>query len=290
MQKQMKSAIIALAACMAIPAMAQKTDLVNPIIGTNGMGHTFPGACAPFGIVQVSPDTDTIPHNINGVYQPRVYEYCAGYQHKDSSIVGFSHTHFNGTGHSDLGDILLIKAPSISSHSFYYLGKLLRIIPKNGKESKPDWPSIEIEWYYQKSELTRNKTNQLDNSQVYNSLSEDEVFATNHKDIIFIETVVGKAKVLTLEEYDKYSTDENPNENIFFSRATYDPLTTEIEPAIDKWKTYCYCQMPYNPNLKYICCDKCGNWIHEKCIGKKFANCCIRINDYISWYAISKKF
>lgn len=108
MQKQMKSVIIALAACMAIPAMAQKTDLVNPIIGTNGMGHTFPGACAPFGIVQVSPDTDTIPQNIDGVYQPRVYEYCAGYQHKDSSIVGFSHTHFNGTGHSDLGDILLM--------------------------------------------------------------------------------------------------------------------------------------------------------------------------------------
>ena len=59
---------------------------VNPIIGTNGMGHTFPGACAPFGIVQLSPDTDTVPHNIDGVYQPRVYEYCAGYQHKDSTI------------------------------------------------------------------------------------------------------------------------------------------------------------------------------------------------------------
>ena len=45
---------------------------------------------------------------INGTYQPRVYEYCAGYQHRDSSIVGFSHTHFNGTGHSDLGDILIM--------------------------------------------------------------------------------------------------------------------------------------------------------------------------------------
>ena len=81
---------------------------VNPIIGTNGMGHTFPGACAPFGIVQLSPDTDTVPHNIDGKYQPRVYEYCAGYQHKDSTIVGFSHTHFSGTGHSDLGDILVM--------------------------------------------------------------------------------------------------------------------------------------------------------------------------------------
>ena len=82
--------------------------LVNIFIGTNGMGHTFPGACYPYGAVQLSPDTDTIPHNIDGVYQPRVYDYCAGYQYRDSSIVGFSHTHFSGTGHSDLGDILIM--------------------------------------------------------------------------------------------------------------------------------------------------------------------------------------
>ena len=89
-------------------AQTNVVDLVNPIIGTNGMGHTFPGACVPFGLVQLSPDTDTIPHNVDGKYQPRSYEYCAGYQHKDSSIVGFSHTHFSGTGHSDLGDILIM--------------------------------------------------------------------------------------------------------------------------------------------------------------------------------------
>ena len=81
---------------------------VDPMIGTNGMGHTFPGACYPFGIVQLSPDTDTVPHNIDGVYQPEAYRYCAGYQHGDSTIVGFSHTHFSGTGHSDLGDVLLM--------------------------------------------------------------------------------------------------------------------------------------------------------------------------------------
>ena len=42
----------------AISALAQ-VQYVNPIIGTDGMGHTFPGACVPFGIVQLSPDTDT---------------------------------------------------------------------------------------------------------------------------------------------------------------------------------------------------------------------------------------
>lgn len=95
---------------LTLDTMAQNklTDKVNPVIGTNGMGHTFPGACFPFGMVQLSPDTDTIPHNIDGVYQNKVYEYCAGYQHKDNTIVGFSHTHLSGTGHSDLGDILLM--------------------------------------------------------------------------------------------------------------------------------------------------------------------------------------
>ena len=83
------------------------SDWVNPFIGTAGMGHTFPGACAPFGIVQLSPDTDTIPHNIDGKYQPRAYQYCAGYCHEDPTIVGFSHTHLSGTGHSDLGDLLI---------------------------------------------------------------------------------------------------------------------------------------------------------------------------------------
>jgi len=89
-------------------AGAQVSRYVNPMIGTTGMGHCFPGACAPFGAVQLSPDTDTVPHNIGGKYQPRAYDYCAGYQYTDNTIVGFSHTHLSGTGHSDLGDILVM--------------------------------------------------------------------------------------------------------------------------------------------------------------------------------------
>src|SRR5260221_1989218 len=81
---------------------------VRPIIGTQRMGHTYPGATVPFGMVQLSPDTDTIPYEQNGKYNPDVYKYCAGYQYDDKSIVGFSHTHFSGTGHSDLGDFLIM--------------------------------------------------------------------------------------------------------------------------------------------------------------------------------------
>ena len=81
---------------------------VNPLIGTQKMGHTFPGATVPFGSVQLSPDTDQQPHNVNGIYNKDAYKYCAGYQYDDTSIVGFSHTHFSGTGHSDLGDFLIM--------------------------------------------------------------------------------------------------------------------------------------------------------------------------------------
>ncbi|MFT3904029.1 MAG: GH92 family glycosyl hydrolase [Niabella sp.] len=82
---------------------------VNPLIGTAKMGHTYPGATVPFGAVQLSPDTDTIPYaGADGKYTGTAYKYCAGYQYDDPTIVGFSHTHFSGTGHSDLGDFLIM--------------------------------------------------------------------------------------------------------------------------------------------------------------------------------------
>ncbi len=81
---------------------------VKPIIGTQRMGHTYPGATVPFGMVQLSPETDTINYEENGHYNPKVYAYCAGYQYDDHTITGFSHTHFSGTGHSDLGDFLVM--------------------------------------------------------------------------------------------------------------------------------------------------------------------------------------
>ena len=97
---------------LSASAQCQKTEnlvqYVNPIIGTQRMGHTYPGATVPFGMVQLSPDTDTIPYENNGHYNPDVYKYCAGYQYDDKTIVGFSHTHFSGTGHSDLGDFLIM--------------------------------------------------------------------------------------------------------------------------------------------------------------------------------------
>jgi len=74
---------------------------VDPFIGTGGEGHTFPGATVPFGMIQLSPDTQIKPRK-------EAYGWAAGYRYDDRTIVGFSHTHFSGTGHSDLGDVLLM--------------------------------------------------------------------------------------------------------------------------------------------------------------------------------------
>ncbi len=100
----------------SILCSGQDTDLlkyVNPFIGTDRMGHTYPGATVPFGMVQLSPDTDTLPYDVNGRYNSDVYKYCAGYQYGDSTIVGFTHTHFSGTGHSDLGDIMIMPTTGV---------------------------------------------------------------------------------------------------------------------------------------------------------------------------------
>jgi predicted alpha-1,2-mannosidase len=109
----MKKIFSALLICAGLHAAAQNThenlvQYVKPIIGTQRMGHTYPGATVPFGMVQLSPETDTASYELNGKYNPKVYEYCAGYQYEDKTIVGFSHTHFSGTGHSDLGDFLIM--------------------------------------------------------------------------------------------------------------------------------------------------------------------------------------
>ena len=110
----MKRLFFSIIAALPVLASAQSkisdnlVQYVHPIIGTQRMGHVYPGATVPFGMVQLSPETDTASYELNGKYNPDVYKYCAGYQYDDKTIVGFSHTHFSGTGHSDLGDFLVM--------------------------------------------------------------------------------------------------------------------------------------------------------------------------------------
>ena len=73
------------------------TRYVDPFIGTGGTGHTFPGACAPFGMVQPSPVTGF-----------GSWAYCSEYIYDDSEILGFTQNHLNGTGCPDLGNVLIM--------------------------------------------------------------------------------------------------------------------------------------------------------------------------------------
>jgi predicted alpha-1,2-mannosidase len=79
---------------------------VNPLIGTGGHGHTYPGATMPFGMMQLSPDT-----RLDG------WDGCSGYHYSDNYIYGFSHTHLSGTGVSDYGDILLMPTNEINFYN-----------------------------------------------------------------------------------------------------------------------------------------------------------------------------
>ena len=84
---------------------AQKSSLVNPFVGTDAHGHTYPGVTAPWGMVQLSPDT-----RLSG------WDGCSGYHYSDSVIYGFSHTHLSGTGCEDLCDILF--TPTVHSRTW----------------------------------------------------------------------------------------------------------------------------------------------------------------------------
>ncbi|MEX6688533.1 GH92 family glycosyl hydrolase [Danxiaibacter flavus] len=114
--RKLLSALLLLATGAEATAQQSGENLVQyvkPIIGTQRMGHVYPGATYPFGMVQLSPDTDTLSYEKDGKYNGDMYKYCAGYQYDDKTIVGFSHTHFSGTGHSDLGDFLIM--PTVGS-------------------------------------------------------------------------------------------------------------------------------------------------------------------------------
>lgn len=98
------AALAAAAGALAPRAWAEQTapgaDLcrhVDPFIGTGGHGHTYPGATVPFGMIQLSPDTDNAR-----------WDACSGYHHDDTSILGFSHTHLSGTGVGDMMDVLVV--------------------------------------------------------------------------------------------------------------------------------------------------------------------------------------
>ncbi|WP_035141556.1 GH92 family glycosyl hydrolase [Flavobacterium daejeonense] len=120
------------------------TSYVNPFIGTDGPGNTYPGATVPYGMVQLSPDI-----GIPG------WDRIAGYFHKDSIITGFSHMHLTGTGAGDLYDILVMPTNSrfvkrIKSNNFMPFSSFSHLKEK----ASPGYYAVELLDFDIKAELT----------------------------------------------------------------------------------------------------------------------------------------
>lgn len=99
-------AVLFLVGCAASAvAETRLSDYVQPFVGARGEGNTFPGPSAPFGMIQISPDTDVTN-----------WDTDSGYEYTDPTIMGFSLTHLSGTGCPDLGDFLFM--PQVGAPAF----------------------------------------------------------------------------------------------------------------------------------------------------------------------------
>lgn len=116
------------------------TRYVNTFIGAADNGHTFPGACMPFGMVQTSPVTGAVG-----------WRYCSEYTYQDSLIWGFTQTHLNGTGCMDLGDILVMPVTGTRSRAF---DSYRSHFSKDKETATPGYYTVELSDPNVKAELT----------------------------------------------------------------------------------------------------------------------------------------
>ncbi|AZQ62124.1 glycoside hydrolase family 92 protein [Flammeovirga pectinis] len=121
------------------------TNYVNPFVGTDGPGNTYPGATVPHGMVQLSPD--------NGYGG---WDRIAGYFWPDSTIAGFSHTHLTGTGAGDLYDILVMPLNSKSNRTIVENGNVrpVSLFSHDQEHAEPGFYSVDLLDYDIQAEMT----------------------------------------------------------------------------------------------------------------------------------------
>ena len=116
------------------------TQYVNTFIGAADNGHTFPGACRPFGMIQTSPVTGAVG-----------WRYCSEYVYEDSVIWGFTQTHLNGTGCMDLGDILVMP---VTGNRHRAWNGYRSSFQKNSESATPGYYTVTLDEPGVKAELT----------------------------------------------------------------------------------------------------------------------------------------
>ncbi len=117
------------------------------MIGSDYHGNVFVGASVPFGMVQLGPTN-----------MSKGWHWCSGYHYSDSTIIGFAHTHLNGTGIGDLGDILIMPTtgkPTTSKGTFSDLSKgYVSKFSHSEEKVQPGYYSVLLQKYGIKAELT----------------------------------------------------------------------------------------------------------------------------------------
>ncbi len=192
---------------------------VDPFIGTGGHGHTFPGATAPFGMVQVSPDNGTAG-----------WDWCSGYHITDSIISGFGQLHLSGTGIGDLADLLLM--PTNKEMDLSFFGKTRDSLPytsgfsHNQEQASAGYYSVDLEDPQVKVELTANDYVSF-HKYTYNqgnpSFILDLGYAVNWDKPL--ETGITKEGNTRLVGH-RFSTGWAKNQKVFFVIETSAPITT----------------------------------------------------------------
>ncbi len=129
--------------CCSQWAYAQRLiQYVDPFIGTGGHGHTYPGAAAPFGLMQLSPDT-----RLEG------WDGCSAYHYSDSIVYGFSHTHLSGTGVSDYADLLIMPFHPNSKKQDHH-GRIFSHFTHQKEQAQPGYYAVDLLDYQIQAQLT----------------------------------------------------------------------------------------------------------------------------------------
>ncbi|MFC4653871.1 GH92 family glycosyl hydrolase [Rheinheimera marina] len=143
-------ALLSLAACASQTADSPKNtansplSYVDPLIGTGGHGHTFPGAVVPFGMVQLSPDNPS-----------KGWDWTSGYHYSDDTLLGFSHTHLSGTGVGDMLDLLVMPfRGDYLKRERDDKGRIFTKYSHQGEVAQPGYYALELPAEQVKAELT----------------------------------------------------------------------------------------------------------------------------------------
>lgn len=193
------------------------SDYVNPLIGTDGHGHTYPGATMPYGMVQLSPDT-----RIDGSW-----DGCSGYHSTDAYVYGFSHTHLSGTGCSDYGDIMLM--PVTKKPMAFKSKDYASIFDHTLEEARPGFYSTKLEDHQVSVNLTSTIRTGMHRYIFHENENAMVVLDLNHRDQL-LDGEIEMIDDYTVAGY-RYSKAWAQNQKIFF----YIQFSRKIKssPALD---------------------------------------------------------